>query len=444
MTVSDQIIDHILKYAKTHGAEAADVMVAESQALSTAYRLGKQESLERSETTDIGIRVFIGKKQALVSSCDPKKETLEALTEQAIAMAKVVPEDPHCGLGSDYDTPMDQDSLDIFDPTPRDIDDLMADAAMAEEAALAVKGITNSEGADCTASQSLVSYATSTGFFGAVNASSHSVSVSVIAGRDDQMQRDYDYSHRRHLENLTDPAEIGRSAANRAVERLNPRKVKTRHLPVVYSPRVSSSLMGSLVSALSGGAIARGTSMLKNKMDQQICADHITIVDDPFLTQGLRSKPFDGEGMIPQKRNLIDQGRLTGWLLDLRSAHQLGLSSTGNAGRSASGTPSPRAHNLYMLPGELPPEDLIADIKEGLYITEMMGSSVSLLTGDYSRGAAGFWIENGKIAYPVSEITIAGNLADMWLQMTPANDLKFEHGINAPTIRIEKMMVAGD
>ncbi|MGM0423124.1 MAG: metallopeptidase TldD-related protein, partial [Pseudomonadota bacterium] len=202
--------------------------------------------------------------------------------------------------------------------------------------------------------------------------------------------------------------------------------------------------IGSLVSALSGGAVARGTSMLKDKMDQQICGDHITIVDDPFLKQGLRSKPFDGEGMTPQKRNLIDQGRLTGWLLDLRSARQLGLTSTGNASRSASGTPSPRAHNLYMLPGELPPEDLIADIKEGLYVTEMMGSSVSLLTGDYSRGVAGFWIENGKIAYPVSEITIAGNLADMWLQMTPANDLKFDHGINAPTLRIEKMMVAGD
>lgn len=444
MSVSDHIIDHIIGYATRNGAEAADVMVSGSESLSVAYRLGKRESLERSETTDIGIRVFIGKKQALVSSCDPKKETLEALTDQAIAMARAVPDDPYCGLESSYDLPQDTESLHIHDSTRRDIEDLLADAAATEEAAMSVAGITNSEGADCTASQSEVAYGTSTGFFGTVKASSHSLSISVIAGRDEAMQRDYDFSHRRFLSRLRAPAEIGKCAAERAVERLNPRKVKTRALPVVFDPRVSGSLIGSLASAISGGAVARGTSMLKDKLDTEICNRAITLVDDPFLAEGIRSKPFDGEGILPQKRKLVDQGRLTGWLLDLRSARQLGLPPTGNASRAASGNPSPRAHNLYMLPGELPPAELIADIKEGLYVTEMMGSSVSLLTGDYSRGAAGFWIENGKIAYPVSEVTIAGNLADMWLNMVPASDLKFDHGINAPTLRLEKMMIAGD
>ena len=446
MSSALSIAETILEHAAKNGADQADVMISKSQTVSASCRLQKRESIERSESRDIGLRVFIGKRQAMISSSDENIDTLKELTDQAISMARAVPEDPYCGIVDDPKllSTMNAESLDLFDKTEVDIDTLLQEAIIAEDAAREIEGITNSEGADIAATKASRLYATSAGFSGQSQSSSHSLSVSVIGGKGEHMQRDYDYSVARHLNKRKPPEEIGKSAGQRAVSRLNPRKVKTQNVPVVYAPRVSRSLLSHLWQALSGNAIARGTSMLKDKMGQNIFANNITIYDDPFLVQGLASKAFDGEGLLPQKRAIIENGVLTGWILDSRSARKLGLQSTGNAQRSASSSPAPHPHNFYMENGALPPEDLIKDIKDGFYVTEMMGSSVSLLTGDYSRGAAGFWIENGEIAYPVSEVTIAGNLNDMWSKITAAYDLLHEQTINAPTLRIENMVVAGD
>lgn len=446
MSSVETVAEDILNYAKKQGADHADIMINSSETLSGSCRLKKRESIERSENIDVGLRVFIGKKQAMVSSSDDRIDTLKNLTDQAIAMAKAVPDDPYCGLADNplLFSKMSPEGLDLYDDTTLEIEALLKDAEEAEDAARSIEGVTNSEGADVSATKSFKFYATTAGFSGQSRSSSHSLSASVIAGEGQKMQRDYDYAVSRHLSARKSASDIGKIAGQRAVKRLNPQKVKTQNVPIVYAPRVSRSLLSHLSSAISGSAIARGTSMLKDKMGQQIFPRHITVYDDPFLAQGLASKAFDGEGILPQKRSIIENGILTGWILDLRSARQLGMDPTGNAQRSASSSPSPGTHNFYMKPGDLSVEDLIKDIKDGFYVTEMMGSSVSLLTGDYSRGAAGFWIENGEITYPVSEVTIAGNLNDMWMNMTPANDLKHEFATNAPTLRIDKMTVAGD
>jgi PmbA protein len=257
------------------------------------------------------------------------------------------------------------------------------------------------------------------------------------------MERDYDYSSARHGGDLGDPQAVGRSAAERTLKRLNPRKVKSQSVPVVYDPRVSNSIVGHFAGAINGISIARGTSFLKAKMGQRIFPEGTRIVDDPHLVRGIRSKPFDGEGVANRAMNLIEDGVLKTWLLDSASARQLGLTPTGHAARGTGGPPSPSTSNLYLVPGKETPEQLISDIAEGFYVTELIGMGVNGVTGDYSRGAAGFWIENGKIAYPVSEITIASNLNDMFMRLRPANDLIFKYGTNAPTLRIEGMTIAG-
>ena len=446
MPQPQEIIETLLSHAQKNGADQADVMIGTSDMLSLSYRLGKRESIERSENYEVGIRVFIDKKQALVSGNDINIDSLKSLTDQAIAMAKAVPDDPHCGLLDNdiYRASIDATSLDLYDSTEVSVDDLLAHAAEAEQEALSIDGITNSDGINASATQSETYYAATNGFSGQVQSSYHSLSASMIAGENDSMQRDYDYTTTRHLNKRKSAAEVGKTAALRAVKRLNPRKIETQNVPVVYAPIVSRSIIQSLSSALLGSAIARGTSLLKDQMGEVICNDAITICDDPYLPQGLKSMAFDGEGVAPNKRNLVNNGVLQGWLLDLRSARQLNMQPTGNAHRSADGQPYPGSHNLYMQAGTISPKRLIKDIKQGFYITELMGSSVSLLTGDYSRGAAGFWIENGEIAYPVSEVTIGGNLKDMWMNMTPANDLTFTYGVNAPTLRIENMTVGGN
>jgi PmbA protein len=289
----------------------------------------------------------------------------------------------------------------------------------------------------------MVTLATSEGFLGGYSGTSRSVAVSVIAGEGTQMERDYDYAHTRFADDLESAEAVGKRAGERAVKRLNPRKVKTQSVPVFFDPRVAPSLLGHFAGAISGAAIARGVSFLKDRMGGEVFAPGVTIVDDPHRKRGLRSKPFDGEGVANRRTILIDQGRLTTWLLDSASARQLGLETTGHASRGTGGPPSPSATNLYMAAGVLAPENLMEDVREGFYVTELIGMGVNSVTGDYSRGAAGFWIENGKLAYPVSEITIAGNLKDMYRHLTPASDLVFRYGTDSPTLRIEGMTIAG-
>jgi len=437
------LAEDLIIRAKAAGADAADALYFESVSLSHSQRLGEIEKLERSEAQDLGLRVFIGQRQAIVSTTDYGDAALSELVDRAVAMARAVPEDPHIGLApSDLlaTETLDLDLVDAEEPAP---EVLIERARAAEEAARAVDGITNSEGADASWASAHIALAASNGFGGTYRSSRHSVAVAVLAGEGLDMQRDYDWASAVHGGDLPSAAEIGRSAGERTVKRLNPRKVKTTKVPVVYDPRVAGGMLGHLSSAISGAAIARGTSFLKDKMGETIFDPAITVIDDPHRQRGLRSKPFDGEGVMARRRALIDKGKLTTWLLDLRSAHQLGLQTTGHASRDTTSPPSPSATNLYMEPGSISRDDLIGDIKDGFYVTDLIGFGVNGVTGDYSRGAAGYWIENGALAYPVSEVTVAGNLRDMFKNITPANDLVFRYGVDAPTIRIDGLTVAG-
>ena len=438
------LLDDLISRAQKRGADAADALVVNSTSLSHAERLGKTERLERSESRDLGLRVFFGKQQAVVSSNDWAAETLDDLVDRAIAMAKVVPEDPYCGL-ADPDRLFSGEipELDIFDATEPAPEALIERAKAAEDAARAVSGVTNSEGAEASWSVNAVMLAASNGFSGGYEISRHGVGVSVIAGEGTAMESDYEFTSTVHEDDLDDAVAVGRSAGERAVKRLNPRKAPTAKAPVVYDPRVSHGLIGHLASGINGAAIARGTSFLKDAMDTKVFAGGITITDDPHRKRGLRSKPFDAEGLANDSMHLIEDGVLTSWVLDLRSAKQLGLESTARASRGVSGPPSPSVTNLYMVPSSLTPDALMADIESGFYVTELMGFGIDMITGDYSRGASGYWIENGEITYPVSEMTVAGNLKDMFLNLTPANDLVFRYGTNAPTIRVDGMTVAG-
>lgn len=437
------LVADLVKKAKAAGADEADALIVESAAISLAQRLGKPDKLERAESADLGLRVLIGKRQAVVSSTDVSPKALEELVERAIAMARTVPEDPYCGLADKSEIARSYPTLDTCDPTEPSTETIKAQVRACEEAALAVPGVTNSEGAEASWSRSTVTLCASNGFVGSYSVSRHSVSVSVIAGEGTAMESDYDYATAVYGADLEDPAAVGKRAGERAVARLNPRKAATAKVPVIYDPRVANSLVSHLAGAINGSAIARGTSFLKDKLGQRILPHGVMVVDDPHRRRGLRSKPFDGEGLPNKARNIVEDGVLTTWILDLRSARQLGLKSTGHAARGTSAPPSPAPTNLYMTPGEVSPEELIAGVARGFYVTHLMGFGINSTTGDYSRGAAGFWIENGQLAYPVSEVTVAGNLLDMYLNLTPANDLEFRYGTDAPTIRIDGMTVAG-
>ena len=445
--ISGSVIDAaamLVERALKAGAEAAEAIVLEGQSLGVSWRLGKLEDVERSEGRDVGLRVFMGKRQAVVSTTDLSERSLAPLIERVVAMARVAPEDPYAALAEPELLAKSWPDLDIDDPVTAPSAEALADmSAEAEEAALAFQGVTNSGGAAAQWCRSGMALVTSAGFSGSYAGTSFSVSCSVLAGEGTGMERDYDYSSKRHLADLESPVEIGRSAGARAVRRLNPRKVRSQAVPIIYDPRVSAGLIGHFAGAISGASIARKSSFLQNAMGTRVFAPGIAIVDDPHMKRGLRSRPFDGEGVANRAMNLIEDGKLTTWLLDTASARQLGLTTTGHAARGTGGPPSPSTTNLYMAPGSLSPDDLIADIAEGLYITEMIGMGVNGVTGDYSRGASGFWIENGKLSFPVSEITVAGNLREMFLHLTPASDLVFRYATNAPTIRVEGMTVAG-
>ncbi|MBX6743632.1 MAG: TldD/PmbA family protein [Acetobacteraceae bacterium] len=435
-------VQALVAAARKAGADAADALLVAGTSLSVQRRLGKIEQLERAEGFDLGLRVFVGKRQAIVSSTDPAPEGFAALAERAIAMARAVPEDPFAGLPDAPDGLVAAD-LDLADAAEPSAEALIERAAAAEEAALAVPGVTNSEGAEAGYSRYAIALAASNGFAGEYVRTSHSISATALAGQGTAMERDYDYSTTVHLSDLEDAAEIGRRAGDKAVARLNPRRPKTARIPVVFDPRVANSLLGHLAAAINGAAVARGTSFLKDRLGQRVMAPGITVLDDPTRRRGLRSRPFDGEGMKGERRAIVEDGVLTTWILDWRSARQLGMASTGHASRGTSGPPGPAPTNLWLAPGTRTPAELMADIREGLYVTEMIGMGVNGVTGDYSRGAAGFMIRNGALAEPVSEITVAGNLKDMFLHLTPADDLQFRRGTDAPTLRVEGLTMAG-
>lgn len=436
------LLGDLVARARAAGADAADAVLVAGNSVSVARRLGKIEHLERAEGRDLGLRVFLGRRSAIVSSSALDPAGFSRLAEQAIDMARVVPEDPYGGL-CDLAAPPENPDLDLNDPDEPSEASLIARAAAAEEAAIAVPGITNSEGAEASWGRTEIVLVTSAGFAGRTLRTGHSISASALAGTGTGMERDYDYSSAVHLADLDDATAIGRNAGERAVRRLNPTRPKTARLPVVYDPRVSSGLIGHLASAINGAGIARGTSFLKESMGQRIFAPGITITDDPRRRRGLRSKQFDGEGVPTRARNFIEDGILTSWVLDSRSARQLGLTTTGHAARGTGGPPSPGTTNLFMHPGKLSPAELMADITLGLYVTELIGMGVNAVTGDYSRGAAGLMIRNGALAEPVSEVTIAGRLQDMFANLTPADDLRFRRGTDAPTIRVEGLTMAG-
>ena len=426
------------------GADAADAIYVCNASTQVQVRLGALEDVERSEGEEIGLRLFVGSRSASVSSSDLSKDALSALVERAIAMAREAPEDRWSGLAPAdrllTGPSIDVDADDGADPSPAD---LRARALAAEDAARAVAGVTNSEGASASASRSVFALGTSHGFVRGYATSGYGNSASVIAGEGLGMQRDYGYHSARHMAELEDPQAIGKRAADRAVARLNPGKLASGPMPVVYDPRVGSGLLSHLTGAIAGAAISRRTSFLLEKLGAQVFAKGITVRDDPHRRRGLRSKPFDGEGLPTAPSEIIADGVLTGWLLDSAAARQLGLRPTGHAVRGVGGPPGAGTSNLYMAAGTLLPVDLIADITLGLYVTELIGQGVNGVTGDYSRGASGFVIRDGVISEPVAEITIAGNLKDMFLNLTPASDLEFRRATDVPTIRIEGMMVAG-
>jgi PmbA protein len=437
------LLGDLLERAKAAGASSADALFVESISLSVARRLGNPENLERSESADLGLRAFVGNRQAIVSSSDTSEDALDELVSRVVAMAKSVPEDPYCGLADPEQLATDIPDLDMCDDLEPDTGVMEARAQEAEDAARAVEGVTNSEGAEAGWHKYSVALASSNGFAQTYSRSGSSLSVSVIAGSGTEMERDYDYSSAVYASDMMGAQEIGRSAGEKSVRRLNPRKVETGQVPVIYDPRVSRSIVGHLAGAVSGTAVARGTTFLKDSLDQEIFPISVNIIDNPLRKRGLRSKPFDGEGLATKPVNIIENGRLTTWIMDLRSARQLGLESTGHASRGTSGPPSPSTSNLYLEAGTESPAEIIKNIKAGFYITELIGFGVNQVTGDYSRGASGFWIENGEITYPVSEVTVAGKLKDMFANITPANDLEFRYGTDAPTLLIEGMTVAG-
>ncbi|MCF8534135.1 MAG: TldD/PmbA family protein [Reyranella sp.] len=437
------LLSDLLKWAKAAGADAADALYVNGESISVAQRLGRREKLESSEGHDLGLRVFVGRRQAFVSSTDFDAKTLRAVAQRAVDMARAVPEDPVCGIAPEELLVRSWPDLDLDDKRRPSVAKLLALVAETEDAARAVKGVTNSEGAEAGWGRSSVMLAASNGFSGGYSRGGWSLSCAVVGGEGTGMERDYEWTSAVHFEDLMAPSRVGRNAGKFAVRRLNPRKAASARVPVIYDRRVSGGLVGHLSSAINGRAVARGTSFLKDKMGAKIFADGIRILDNPRRLRGLGSRPFDAEGLATRRMAVIDDGVLTTWLLDLAAARQLKLKPTGHASRGVSGPPSPSTSNFYLEKGKLPVDELISDIKSGLFITDLIGFGINGVTGDYSRGASGFWIEKGKLAWPVSGITVAGNLKDMFLKMTPASDLQFKGATNAPTVRIEGMTVAG-
>jgi PmbA protein len=436
------LAERLVVAARHAGSDAADAVAVRSISLGVEVRDGQVEESERSEADDIGLRVFVGCRQAVVSTNDMKVDPAQ-LAQRAVAMARAAPEDPFAGLADPSLLARDIPDLDLLDPDLPSVELLEQRAVRAEHAALAVAGVTKSGGATAHAGIGGLVLVTSAGFQSAYFNSGQSVSMTAIAGEGLAMERDYDYSTAPHAADLDLPEKIGRIAGERTVERLNPKKIETKRVPVVFDRRVAGSLIGHLAGAINGAAVARKTSFLKDKLGKRLFKPGMGAIDDPLRRRGLRSRPFDAEGVAGKALMVVEDGALASWLLDSATGRELGMPTTGHAQRGVSSSPSPGATNLYLSAGSVRPAELIEDIAEGFYVTSLIGSGVNQVTGDYSRGASGFWIENGKRTYPVSEVTIAGNLLDMFQEMSPANDLEFRFGVDSPTVRVEGITVAG-
>jgi PmbA protein len=433
----------LVELARKKGADAADAVYVGDRSQGVSVRLGQLEDVHRSEGEEIGLRLFLGKRNATVASSDLSDDAMETMVERALAMAAEAPEDQFAGLAPEEllfrGQPADLDLDDGGDPDPA----LLRERALAaEDIARAVDGVTNSGGAGASASASTLAIANSNGFAAATRATGYSNSVSVVAGTGSTMQRDYAWHSARHLADLEAAEEIGDRAARRAVARLNPVSIKAGVMPVLFDPRVATTLLGHFVAAISGSAVARQTSFLLDALETQVFAAGVTIHDDPFRKRGLRSRAFDGEGLPVRAMDLVDDGVLTSWLADSASARQLGIQPTGHAVRGASGSPGAGPSNLTIAAGNRSREDMIAGIRQGVLVTELIGQGVNGVTGDYSRGAAGFLIIDGEIGPAVAEITIASNLKQIFATLEPATDLRIRRGIDSPTLLVPQMTVA--
>lgn len=440
-----ELAQSLLDAARAAGADQADVLVATTADVGVSVREGALEEAESAESVDYGLRVLIGGRQACVSSSDPSSDVLGELAERAVAMARVAPEDPWCGLAdpADFADLSAAPDLELCDPGEAPTPDALQNAALiAEQAALSVKGVAQAESASAGYRRSGVALATSNGFAGAYERTGHSVSASVVAGEGLGMETDYDFSSRIWAEDLEDPAVIGERAGRRAVERLNPRKAKTGAYPVLFDERVSGSLIGHVLGAINGASVARGSSWAKDKMGERVLPEGFDVTDEPFRVRGGGSRVFDGEGMGLRRRALIADGVLQGWLLDTATARQLGLPAPGGARRGVGSPPSPGTSNLSVTEGAASRADLIRDMGEGLIITSLIGSSVNPTTGAYSRGGSGFWVEGGEIVYAVNELTIAGSLPDFLTRLTAANDADKSKSLIVPSLMVEGLTIA--
>lgn len=435
------LVAALVEAARKAGADAADAVAVRSRSTGVSVRLGKVEGTESSESDDISLRVFVGQRVASISATASGDSS--ALAARAVAMAKASPEDPFQGLADPDRLARDIADLDLFDPATLSADELRDAALAAEDAALAVDGVTNSGGSGASAGLGGLVLATSDGFLGSYVASRFSRSVSVIAGEGTRMERDYDHTSRQHLADLDTSEAIGRRAGERAVRRLGARKMPTGPVSVVFDPRVARGVAGHLAGAINGASVARKTSFLRDRMGQRIASAAVTVTDDPHRVRGQASRPFDGEGVAGEPLAMVEQGILKHWFLSTSAARELGLETNGRGVRSASSV-VPSSTNLAIEPGDSSPEDMIRGLKSGFYVTEVFGQGVNLVTGEYSRGASGLWIDGGELAFPVSEVTIAANLKDMFLNMTPADDLDRNYGTAAPTLLIEGMTLAGN
>lgn len=438
-------LETLLSLAKKAGADQADALCAHGRSLSIGVRGGELEDIDNSEGKDIGLRVFIGQRQACVSSSDLSQLSLEKLAERAVAMAKIAPEDPYCGLADQANLSTSNPDIDVFDPTELQPDALLERARETEAACLAGDNVQQAEGANAHTASSALFFMTSDGFANGWRSSQHGLSVSAIASDSSNggMERDYDYDSARYFDDLKSPQEVGNKAAARAAARLGAVQMASASMPILFERRVASALISSFVSAICGPAIARGVSFLKDDLGKQVFKDNIQIHDAPLRRRGLGSHPWDGEGVTSAPLSLIKDGILQTWLLNTAYGKQLGMKTTGHAARGMSSPPGVASSNIIMSAGEQSPADLIKSIDHGLSITEMFGPSINANTGDFSVGVAGFAIVNGERTHAVNEITIAANLRDMFMAMTPASDLIFDQPISAPSLLIDEMVVAG-
>lgn len=439
-----ELLDDVVSAALKAGADAAEAVGAERSSLSVGVRLGALEEVEREESRDLGLRVFIGKRQATVSASDVSEATRNRLVERAVAMAKLAPEDPYAGLAPEEllfrgEAP----DLQLYDPTERSAEQLEAMALEAEETARAIKGVTNSEGGGASWHTGAWRFVTSTGFHGEHRGSSFSISASVIASDGEGMERGGEGRSTRWAADLPSPSDIGRIAGERAAGRVGARKIESATAPIIVENRIAASLLSAFIGAISGPAVARGVSFLRDRLEKPVFASNIEIVDDPFRLRGHGSAPFDDEGVAVEQRSLVKDGVLTTWLLNCSAARQLGMTTTGHASRGLAGPPGVSTHNVHVVPGAKDQKGLMADAGSGLLVTSMFGPSLNSNTGDWSAGVSGFWFDKGEVQFPVSEITVAGNLAEIYQRLVPGSDLEFRSSVNSPSLLADGVAIAG-